>query len=118
MYLLRDVQRTDLPALKRLGAELDSVNLPDDERVLAQLIDKSIHSFDGRIRNPLERAYLFVLVDTRHRAIIGTSMIIAQHGPLEAPHVYLEVGTREHYSQTIDKHFRHTVLSIGYHYEG
>ena len=45
-------------------------------------------------------------------------MIIAQHGTLEAPHVYLEVSQREHYSQTLDKHFRHTVLSIGYHYEG
>ncbi len=118
MVLLRDVQRTDLPALKRLGAELDSVNLPDDERVLAQLIDKSIQSFSGRIRNPFERAYLFVLADSRRGNILGTSMIIAQHGTLEAPHVYLEVGEREHYSQTIDKHFRHRVLSIGYHYEG
>jgi arginine N-succinyltransferase len=124
MLLLRDVQRTDLRALKRLGAELDSVNLPDDERVLEQLIDKSIRSFSGRIRNPFERSYLFVLADTKHSAkhpdgsIVGTSMIIAQHGTLEAPHVYLEVGQREHYSQTIDKHFRHTVLSIGYHYEG
>jgi len=118
MYLLRDVQRTDLPALKRLGAELDSVNLPDDERVLEQLIDKSIRSFSSRIRNPLERAYLFVLADSKQGAILGTSMIIAQHGTLEAPHVYFEVSEREHYSQTIDKHFRHTVLSIGYHYEG
>jgi arginine N-succinyltransferase len=118
MVFLRDVQRTDLPALKRLGAELDSVNLPDDERVLEQLIDKSIRSFSGRIRNPLERAYVFVLADAKHGAILGTSMIIAQHGTLEAPHVYLEVSEREHYSQTIDKHFRHTVLSIGYHYEG
>jgi arginine N-succinyltransferase len=118
MVLLRDVQRTDLPALKRLGAELDSVNLPNDERVLEQLIDKSIRSFSGRIRNPLERAYLFVLAEPKRGTLLGTSMIIAQHGTLEAPHVYLEVGQREHYSQTIDKHFRHTVLKIGYHYEG
>jgi arginine N-succinyltransferase len=118
MYLLRDAQRTDLPALKRLGAELDSVNLPNDERVLEKLIDKSIRSFSGRIRNPMEREYLFVLTDPRRGKILGTSMIIAQHGTLEAPHVYLEVSQHEHYSQTIDKHFRHTVLSIGYHYEG
>jgi len=118
MVILRDVQRSDLPALKRLGAELDSVNLPDDERVLEQLIDRSIRSFSNRIRNPLERSYLFVLEDPARAVILGTSMIIAQHGTLEAPHVYLEVSQREHYSQTIDKHFRHTVLSIGYHYEG
>lgn len=118
MFLLRDVQRADLGALKRLGAELDSVNLPNDERVLEQLIDKSIRSFTGRIRQPLAREYLFVLEDPKRAGIIGTSMIIAQHGTLEAPHIYLEVSQREHYSQTVDKHFRHTVLNIGYHYEG
>jgi arginine N-succinyltransferase len=118
MFLLRDVQRQDLPRLKRLAAVLDSVNLPDDERVLERAIDKSIRSFSGRIRQPLEREYLFVLEEPKSGKVIGTSMVIAQHGTHEAPHVYLEVSQREHYSQTLDKHFRHTVLSIGYHYEG
>jgi arginine N-succinyltransferase len=118
LFLLRDVQRQDLPRLKRLAAVLDSVNLPDDERVLERAIDKSIKSFSGRIRQPLEREYLFVLEEPKSGKVIGTSMVIAQHGTREAPHVYLEVSQREHYSQTLDKHFRHTVLSIGYHYEG
>jgi len=118
MFLLRDVQRHDLSGLKRLAAVLDSVNLPDDERVLEEAIDKSIRSFDGRIQKPLERAYLFVLEEPKSGKVIGTSMVIAQHGTRDAPHVYLEVSQREHYSQTLDKHFRHTVLSIGYHYEG
>jgi arginine N-succinyltransferase len=118
MFLLRDVQRHDLPRLKRLASVLDSVNLPDDERVLERAIDKSIKSFGGRIRLPLEREYLFVLEEPKSGKVIGTSMVIAQHGTRDAPHVYLEVSQREHYSQTVDKHFRHTVLSIGYHYEG
>jgi arginine N-succinyltransferase len=118
MFLLRDVQWHDLARLKRLAAVLDSVNLPDDERVLEQSIDKSIKSFGGRIARPLEREYLFVLEDPKSGKVIGTSMVIAQHGTRDAPHVYLEVSQREHYSQTLDKHFRHTVLSIGYHYEG
>lgn len=118
MLLLRDVQRADIGGLKRLGAVLDSVNLPNDEKVLDQLIDTSIKSFTGKIRSPFDREYLFVLEDQKRRALLGTSMIIAQHGTHEAPHIYLDVSQREHYSQTVDKHFRHAVLSIGYNYEG
>ena len=118
MFLLRDVQRHDLDDLSKLGAVLNSVNLPDDERVLEGIIDKSIKSFSSRIRSPLEREYLFVLEDPKSERLVGTSMIIAQHGTREAPHAYFEVSQREHYSATLDKHFKHTVLSIGYNYEG
>jgi arginine N-succinyltransferase len=118
MLLLRDVQRGDLPGLKRLASVLNTVNLPDNEEMLARIIDRSIHSFSGKIRNPFEREYLFVLEDGRHQTLIGTSMIIAQHGTYDAPHIYYNVTEREHYSATIDKHFRHKVLSIGYNYEG
>ncbi len=118
MFLLRDVQRHDLPGLKKLAAVLNSVNLPDDERILDGLIDRSIRSFSSRIRDPMERTYLFVLEDLPAGRIVGTSMIIAQHGTREAPHVYFEVSSREQYSATLDKHFRHTILSIAYNYEG
>ncbi|HUB08247.1 MAG TPA: arginine N-succinyltransferase [Myxococcales bacterium] len=118
MFVIRDVQRQDLDGLKKLAAVLNSVNLPDDEKVLEAIVDKSIKSFSSRIRLPLERQYLFVLEETRTGRLVGTSMIIAQHGTREAPHAYFEVGSREHYSATLDKHFKHVVLSIGYNYEG
>ncbi|MBX5480772.1 MAG: arginine N-succinyltransferase [Myxococcaceae bacterium] len=118
MLLLRDVQRSDLPGLRRLAAVLNTMNLPNDEEALEAIIDKSVKSFAGRIRNPLEREYLFVLEDVRNELIIGTSMIIAQHGTREAPHIFFEVSEREHYSASIDKHFKHKVLSIGYNYDG
>jgi arginine N-succinyltransferase len=118
MLLLRDVARSDLPGLKRLAAVLNSVNLPDNEKVLTGLIDKSVRSFTGKIENPMEREYLFVLEDLRNETLIGTSMIIAQHGTKEAPHIYFQVTESESYSATIDKHFRHKVLSIGYNYDG
>ena len=70
------------------------------------------------MKNPFEREYLFVLEDVRNQLIIGTSMIIAQHGTYEAPHIYFDVSEREHYSATIERHLRHKVLSIGYNYEG
>ncbi len=118
MLLLRDVARKDLAGLKRLAKTLNSVNLPDNEKVLRSLIDRSTQSFSGKIENPFEREYLFVLEDTRRKAIIGTSMIIAQHGTKDAPHIYFAVSEAEHYSASIDKHFRHKVLSIGYNYDG
>ncbi|MBL9038081.1 MAG: arginine N-succinyltransferase [Archangium sp.] len=118
MFLVRDVARRDLPSLKRLAAVLNSVNLPNDEKVLTGLIETSVRSFSARIENPFEREYLFVLEDVRTGQVIGTSMIIAQHGTREAPHISFQVSTAEHYSATVDSHFRHTVLSIGYNYEG
>ena len=118
MLLLRDVQKGDLPHLKRLAAVLNTVNLPDDEETLEKLIDMSVRSFAGKLKDPFEREYLFVLEEPRTGAVIGTSMVIAQHGTYEAPHIYYEVSEREHYSASIDRHFRHKVLSIAYNYEG
>lgn len=118
MLLLRDVHKSDLAGLKRLAKVLNSVNLPHNEEVLEGLIDKSVKSFSGKIEEPFKREYLFVLQDLRTHFIIGTSMIIAQHGTKDAPHISFQVSEAEHYSASIDKHFRHKVLSIGYNYDG
>ncbi len=117
MLLLRDAQRADRPALRALAAELDSVNLPHDERALAQIIERSRQSFAGELP-PLRRSYVFVLEEPRSGRVLGTSMIIAQHGTRESPCTFFDVSEREHYSSTLDRHFRHRVLSIGYHYDG
>ena len=45
-------------------------------------------------------------------------MVIAQHGTRESPCTFFDVSEREHYSSTLDRHFRHEVLSIGYHFDG
>ena len=118
VLLLRDAQKADLAALRALAAELNSVNLPDDERALAGIIDRSRASFSAKIRDPLARSYVFVLEEPRSGRIVGTSMVIAQHGTRESPCTFFDVSEREHYSSTLDRHFRHRVLSIGYHFEG
>jgi arginine N-succinyltransferase len=118
MLLLRDAQRHDLGALRALAAELNSVNLPDDPRALATIVDRSRRSFGGQIRAPLERSHVFVLEEPRSGRILGTSMLIAQHGTRESPCTFFDVTQREHYSSTLDRHFRHAVLSIGYHFDG
>jgi len=117
-YVIRDVQRSDLPALQKLARELDTVNLPDDERELLRIIDWSARSFDSRIKNPFQREYLFVLEEPRSERVVGASLIIAQHGTRDAPHIFFDVYEKEHYSASVDRHFRHRVLSIGYNFDG
>jgi arginine N-succinyltransferase len=116
VLLLRDARRSDLPSLSRLAKVLDTVNLPDDRSALARIVDASVRSFAGRIRDPLRRHYVFV-AEERGR-VVGTSMVIAQHGTRESPCTFFDVSEREHYSSTLDRHFRHPVLSIGYHFDG
>jgi arginine N-succinyltransferase len=118
MLLLRDAQKADLPGILALARILDSVNLPHDRRALSGILARSVRSFRGEIADPLARAYLFVLEDPRRRRLLGTSMLIAQHGTRESPCTFFEVAEREHYSSTLDTHFRHRVLSIGYHFDG
>lgn len=118
MLLLREAQHRDLPELTRLAARLDSVNLPHDERALAAIVAHSERSFAEELRDPLARSYVFVLEDPRRGRVLGTSMLIAQHGTRESPCTFFDVTQREHYSSTLDKHFRHQVLSIGYHFDG
>lgn len=118
MFLLRDAQMNDLDGLLQLANVLDTVNLPADEKTLADTIEHSVRSFTGEIKNPFKRIYLFVLEDPRTNEVIGTSLVIAQHGTRQAPHVFMDVDEREHYSQMLDRHFRHKVLRIGYNYSG
>jgi arginine N-succinyltransferase len=118
VLVLRDVRRSDLPRLRSLARVLNSVNLPDDDRALASIIDRSVRSFSGRIADPLRRSYVFVLEEPRRGRVLGTSMVIAKHGTRESPCTFLDVAERERYSSTLDRHFRHTVLSIGFHFDG
>ncbi len=118
MLLLRDAQRSDLEALAALAQVLNTVNLPYDERALAGIIGESTRSFRGEIKDPLERRYVFVAEEPRTGRIVGTSMVIAKHGTRESPCTFFDVSEREHYSGTLDRHFRHEVLSLGFHFDG
>lgn len=118
MFVIRDARNGDLEGLLALAAVLNTVNLPNDRGALEQLLDLSVRSFSGRVRSPLRREYLFVMEDTDTGALVGTSQVIAQHGTREEPHIYFDVLSEERYSATIDRHFRHTMLRIGFDHDG
>ena len=117
-YEIRAVTRADGEDLRELAHFLDSVNLPDDEAEIAPIIERSEDSFSGAIEDPTRREYRFVLRDLQDGRAIGSSLIVAQLGRRDAPYIYFQVRQEERYSHTLDRHFVHDVLSIGYSYDG
>ncbi|RAL22189.1 arginine N-succinyltransferase [Lujinxingia litoralis] len=117
MFVLRDVRPDDLDELERLAHHLNTLNLPADRQKLAATIAESQESFAGE-RPHHARQYVFVMEDTAAGRLIGTSMIIAQHGSFERPTVYFEVRQEQKYSQTLARYFVHQVLQLSFNYDG
>lgn len=119
MYLLRAAAPGDLDDLVALSAHLDSVNLPNDRARLAEVLERSTKSFEGSI-DRARREFLFVLEERTpgRTRVVGSSLIFAQHGSRRAPHVYFDVLEEERYSETLDRHFHHRVLRLGFNYQG
>lgn len=117
-YEIRGAVLSDEDGLLDLAKHLDTVNLPNDRETIAHILDHANKSFTGSIKDPKRREYLFVLVETATGRLIGTSMIFGQLGRRDAPYIYLDVIDEERYSATLDRHFKHTTLSIGYSYNG
>ncbi|MFO0724494.1 MAG: arginine N-succinyltransferase [Myxococcota bacterium] len=117
-FIIREAQPKDLGALYKLAGYLDSVNLPANKEVLKAKIKASRDGFAAKTPNPFAREYLFVLEGEKSGRIAGTSMLFAQHGTSEAPHIYFDVINDERYSITLDRHFSHLCLRLGFNYRG
>jgi arginine N-succinyltransferase len=117
-YEIRGAVVADEEQILAIARHLNTVNLPDQREGVQQILELSEKSFTQSIKDPKRRQYVFVLVDRAKDLIIGTSMIFGQLGRKDAPYIYLDVVDEERYSETLDKHFKHTVLSIGYSYSG
>lgn len=117
-YLIRGVTHDDEAQLLRLAKHLNTVNLPDDPVTVREIIDHSVRSFSGTLKDLRRREYVFVLEDRAEGRIVGSSKIIAQLGRRDAPYIFFNVIIEEKYSPTLDRHFVHTVLRLGHSYEG
>jgi arginine N-succinyltransferase len=117
MYRIRQSYREDVDQVLAVAEHLDTVNLPANRAHIEAILDRSEKSFAGDV--PVaDREFLFVLEDLSKQRVIGTSMIYAQHGTRRAPHIFFRVENDERYSVTLDKHFVHRTLRIGYNYDG
>lgn len=117
-YEIRGALLSDEDQVLEVARHLNTVNLPADRGEVRALLDHAQKSFTGTVKEPRRREYVFVVVDLAKNRIVGTSMIVAQLGRRDAPYIYLDVFEEERYSATLDKHFRHVVLKIGYSYNG
>lgn len=116
-YEIRAALPTDEDQLLEVARHLNTVNLPHDRGAIRELLEVSEGSFSQRL-DVNRREYVFVLHDRVHDRLIGTSMVLAQLGRRDAPYIYVDVLEEEKYSATIDRHFHHTLLRIGYSYNG
>jgi arginine N-succinyltransferase len=116
-YEIRGATTADEDALLTLAAHLNTVNLPNDRRSVQELLSFAEHSFDGSI-TATKRKYVFLLWDLARKTAIGSSSIIAQLGRRDAPYIYFDVIDEERYSKSLDKHFHHAVLRLGFSYKG
>jgi arginine N-succinyltransferase len=114
---IRGALTTDEPALLELARHLNSVNLPNDRPHIQRLLEHSEKSFRGEVPER-KRKFVFLLCDRTTGEALGTSTIIAQLGRRDAPYIYLDVIDEEKYSSALDRHFLHTVLRIGFSYDG
>ncbi len=112
MILLREIQDRDLDALERFAQIPGFINLPNDRDLLKERIHRASISFRGENEDFSEGKYIFIAEDLATRQILGTSMIASQHGTEESPHFYLQVGSEEKFSKTIQTGFIHGTLTL------
>jgi arginine N-succinyltransferase len=122
MILLREIQERDIEALERFSQIPGFINLPNDKDLLRELIQRSVRSFNNKLQDKWEGKYIFVAEDIPEGAhtgeVFGTSMIAAQHGTVESPHFYFDVGNEQKFSETINTGFIHGTLKLKYDTNG
>jgi len=116
-FVIKDVSIDDIDDVCKLGAMLNTINLPAKKSDLEIVIKTSEKSFSLREKDATRRAFLFGLTNVEGR-VIGTSQIFAKHGTLEYPHIYFQVSLDERYSDTLKKYFRHKTLRLTQSFDG
>jgi len=125
MFLFREAAPGDEDAIFELARHLNSLNLPPERPYIRELLQRSVASFRGSPDFDPNRRFLFVL-EGAGGEVVGTSMIHAQHGDFDEPHVFFRVIQEERYadlrvtpsSEFHDVHMRHTMLYLGQTYDG
>jgi arginine N-succinyltransferase len=116
-FEIRGAGTADEVALFSLARHLNTVNLPNDRAHVRRLLEQSEKSFRGELPER-RRKFVFLIGDRDSGHAVGTSMIVSQLGRRDAPYIYLDVIDEEKYSSALDRHFHHTVLRIGFSYDG
>ena len=87
LYEIRGSLVEDEAQILRISRHLNTVNLPEEEEGVRQILEASFKSFTQATKDPKRRQYVFVLVERETQRIIGTSMVFAQLGRKDAPYI-------------------------------
>jgi arginine N-succinyltransferase len=117
-YGIRGAGPEDVEQLLALARHLNTVNLPHDRAYVVRLLEHSAASFSGRVEDLWKRRYVFIVHDDLEGCAVGTSSLVAQLGRRDAPYIFLDVHEEQTYSAALSKHFAHTVLRLGFSYDG
>ncbi len=117
-YGIRGAGPEDVEQLLALARHLNTVNLPHDRAYVERLLEHSAASFSGRVSDLWKRRYVFIVHDDQELRAVGTSSLVAQLGSRDAPYIFLYVLEEQKYSAALSKHFAHTVLRLGFSYDG
>lgn len=118
MFLLRGVRLDDMEAIYRLAKMLNSINLPDNRKILNKLITISMKSFGSELADRYDGRYLFVLEDTESGEVIASSQIIARYGTKENPNSFFKLNYREKYCTSADIRIQHRTLKLEFDQDG
>lgn len=116
-FIIRSVRHDDLNQLVDLAKQFNLLNLPGDKKVIGDKIDRSEHSFAGKLPKH-ESEYLFVVEDLEEKAVVGSSLVLAKHGSEEVPHSFFKIFKRDHFSQDLGIGFIHQVLRFQLDFDG
>jgi arginine N-succinyltransferase len=111
MFIVRNANVDDVPALLRMAATVHSNNLPANEGELEEIVTRSLASFAGESELD-DRYFTFILVDEASGEIAGTSAIIARRGTPNRPRLYLKVRHHEHYSDDLQDGEAQTTVQL------
>ena len=93
--MIRPVRPDDASALAQLATLLDTMNLPRDPEMIAEIITESAASF-ARLEQPAPAHAdappprgTYTLVAMQGEQLLGTASLLSHHGTADDPHYYL-----------------------------
>src|SRR5262249_43211385 len=116
--LIRPVRLDDAAPLVQLAALLDTVNLPRDPEIVAEIIAESTASF-ARLTRPAPAPTApqfcrgtYTLGAPQGAHLLGTASLLSHHGTAEDPHYYLRVVEHTFHSRQLDVEYRRHLLRL------
>ena len=117
-WMIRPVHPADAAALEQLATLLDTMNLPRDPAMLAEIIAASTASF-ARLAHPAPPRTdpkacrgTYTLVAVQGEQVLGTATLLSHHSTASDPHYALRVVEHTFHSQQLNVASRRHLLRL------